>query len=159
MPSTQKVIDYVNKHPGCKSKEIAAALGCPKQEINKRSGSYPGIYAIPEIKHEDFKHYPASAVLDEEQSCIYDIPDTADVDDCIIDSMQKQITRLELQDREHEAKIVAMRAEHEERIDGLEDKIHRLEEQVERLLASKVKPMLKPMLKPKQVSEASPVVE
>lgn len=154
MPSTRQVIDYVTKHPGCKSKDIAAALGCPKQEINKRSGSYPGIYAIPEIKHEDFKHYPASAVLDDEQSCIYDVLMPAGVDDCIIDALQQQIRELQERNKELQARLEKQEAEHEERVDRLEERADRLEEQVQRLVENITKPRLKPKLKPKESAGA-----
>ena len=56
-PTSEQIIDYVGSHPGCTSKDIAAHYKCTPRSINRTEGTVPGIYAIPEIRSDNYRHF------------------------------------------------------------------------------------------------------
>jgi len=78
-PTPDQIIDYVANNPGCTSKEIATKYNCIARDINRSQDGVPGIYAIPEIRSDNYRHF------------IHDNPDDGDK----IESLQSEILVLQ----------------------------------------------------------------
>ena len=111
LPTETQVIDYVTRHPWCMSKEIARHFGCTTDIINRAREGYRGIYKIPNLVRDGFKHAvsdtkPATAPTNEIAPTVQSVP--LDQHNMLVDSLKEQIKFLEDKIRDRENRIAIL---------------------------------------------------
>jgi hypothetical protein len=56
LPTQSQVVEYVREHPGCLSRDVAKHFKCKSADINRARDGYCGIYKIPGLTHDNFRH-------------------------------------------------------------------------------------------------------